>query len=49
MSQLQRRRIRRAYAAAGPGAVDGFRAVMRQIINDADRERVLALIGNSAP
>jgi DNA-binding MarR family transcriptional regulator len=48
MSQLQRRRIRRAYEAAGPGAVDGFRTVMRQIINPDDRERVLALIGKSA-
>lgn len=49
MSQLQRRRIRRAYETAGPEAVAGFRAVMQQIIDPDDRERVLALIGSSAP
>ncbi len=49
MSQLQRRRIRAAYGCAGPEAVAGFRAVMQQIINAEDRDRVLAMIGSSAP
>lgn len=49
MSTLQRRRIRAAYAQAGPDAVVGFRQVMGHIINEADRERILALIRSSAP
>lgn len=49
MSTLQRKRIGAAYAQVGPEAVEGFRQVMRQIINPGDRERILALIRSSAP
>ncbi len=48
VSSLQRRRVRQAYAAAGPEAAEGFRAVMRQLINPEDRTRVLALIRDAA-
>lgn len=48
MSQLQRDRIGRAYEAAGPDAVAGFRDVMAQIINTEHRDDVLSLIRNSA-
>jgi DNA-binding MarR family transcriptional regulator len=41
VSADQRRRIAAAFAAAGPGAVAGFEAVLRQMINDpADLDRL---------
>ncbi len=40
LSESQRRRIARAYAEAGPEAVDGFRKVMLNVMSDeADRAR----------
>jgi DNA-binding MarR family transcriptional regulator len=40
LSENQRQRIERAYAEAGPQAVEGFRKVMLQIISsDLDRSR----------
>ena len=40
LSENQRQRIERAYAEAGPSAVEGFRKVMLQIISsDLDRSR----------
>lgn len=40
LSENQRRRVARAYRAAGPEAVEGFRAVMLGIIGEeADRKR----------
>lgn len=45
LSELQRARVRRAYMAAGPEAVEGFRQVMEQLINEDDREQVLNLVG----
>ncbi|MEK9723489.1 MAG: MarR family transcriptional regulator [Rhodospirillaceae bacterium] len=40
LTARQCRRITRAYDAAGPAAVAGFRAILRQIIEPEDRERV---------
>ena len=45
LSELQRDRFRRAYGAAGPEAVAGFRLVLEQMINEADRDSVLNLVG----
>lgn len=40
LSETQRQRIRRAFAEAGPQAVEGFRKVMLNVISDeADRAR----------
>ncbi len=39
LSENQRARIARAYRAAGAEAVEGFRMVMLNLINEADRER----------
>ena len=40
LSENQRQRIERAYAEAGPQAVEGFRKVMLQVISsDLDRGR----------
>jgi DNA-binding MarR family transcriptional regulator len=44
LSQLQRERVRRAYRAAGPEAVAGFRKVLEQMIDDAERDAVLSLV-----
>jgi DNA-binding MarR family transcriptional regulator len=44
LSQMQRERVRRAYRAAGPEAVAGFRRVLEQMIDDADRDAVLSLV-----
>ena len=44
LSQLQRERVRRAYRAAGPEAVAGFRKVLEQMIDDAERDAVLRLV-----
>jgi DNA-binding MarR family transcriptional regulator len=42
LTETQRKRIARAYRAAGADAVDGFRDVMLGIMNsDADRARIL--------
>ncbi|MEE9318144.1 MAG: MarR family transcriptional regulator [Rhodospirillales bacterium] len=40
LTDRQSRRISNAYREAGAGAVDGFRAVLRSIINEEDRQRV---------
>lgn len=47
LSELQRARFRRAYGDAGPEAVAGFRRVLEQMINDAERDRVLTLVSKS--
>ncbi len=39
LTQRQGRRIANAYRAAGADAVDGFRAVLRGIVNEEDRSR----------
>jgi len=39
LSDRQSRRIKRAYRDAGADAVEGFRRVLRGIINDEDRRR----------
>ena len=39
LTAMQCRRIAEAYGRAGPGAADGFRAVLREIINAEDRHR----------
>ena len=40
LTERQSRRIARAYWEAGAGAIEGFRAVLRGIINEEDRQRV---------
>lgn len=40
LTERQSRRIARAYREAGAEAVEGFRRVLRGIINEDDRERV---------
>jgi DNA-binding MarR family transcriptional regulator len=40
LTAMQCRRIAAAYRRAGPGAAEGFRAVLREIINEEDRNRV---------
>ena len=40
LTERQSRRIARAYREAGAGAIEGFRAVLRGIINEEDRHRV---------
>ena len=49
LSELQRDRVRRAYRAAGPEAVVGFRLVLEQMINESDRDNVLRLVGRQQP
>ena len=46
LSALQRERVRRAYRAAGPEAVAGFRKVLEQMIDEADRAAVMNLVGH---
>ncbi len=43
LTERQSRRIARAYQDAGADAVQGFRAVLRGIINEEDRARVAPL------
>jgi DNA-binding MarR family transcriptional regulator len=45
LSALQRARVRRAFRAAGPDAVAGFRAVLEQMINEDARDAVMSLVG----
>ena len=49
LSQLQRERVRRAYRAAGPEAVAGFRKVLEQMIDDAERDAVISLVDQGGP
>lgn len=44
LSAAQRERMRRAYSAAGPEAVQGFRAVLEEIIDPAARRRLAQLL-----
>ena len=44
LSAPQRERLRRAYAAAGPEAVAGFRAVLEQMLDDGGRDGVLQIV-----
>lgn len=44
LSGLQRARVTRAYREAGAEAVAGFRAVLIGLIDEADRETVLATV-----
>ena len=39
LSEDQRARIARAYRAAGADAVEGFRTVLRNLIDEPDRQR----------
>lgn len=45
LSAVQRERVGRAYRAAGPEAVAGFRKVLERMIDDAGRESVMAIVG----
>ena len=45
LSELQRERVRRAYRAAGPSAVEGFRLVLEQMIDEEGRAAILNLVG----
>lgn len=45
LSAVQRERVRRAYRAAGPEAVAGFRRVLEQMIDETDRDAVLNIVG----
>ena len=47
LSEDQRFRIARAYREAGAEAVEGFRTVLRNLINEQDRTRFQA--GDTAP
>ncbi|RED14100.1 MarR family winged helix-turn-helix transcriptional regulator [Pontivivens insulae] len=44
LSEAQRARMRKAYMAAGPEAVHGFRTVLEQMIDPEMRSRVLSLM-----
>lgn len=44
LSEPQRARLRRAYAAAGPEAVAGFRRVLEAMLNSGGRTAVLSLV-----
>lgn len=44
LSDVQRARMRRAFSAAGPDAVAGFRSVLIEMIDAERRERVLRLM-----
>ena len=41
LTERQGQRIRAAYEKAGPDGIEGFRTVMRAIINEEDRHRVV--------
>jgi DNA-binding MarR family transcriptional regulator len=47
LSDPQRARFRRAFEAAGPEAARAFRHLLLHLINEDERERVLALIGKA--
>ncbi|MEO1491423.1 MAG: MarR family transcriptional regulator [Pseudomonadota bacterium] len=49
LSALQRDRVRRAFRAAGPDAVAGFRAVLEQMINEDGRDAVMSLVERDKP
>jgi DNA-binding MarR family transcriptional regulator len=40
LTVAQSTRISRAFTEAGPDAVEGFRTILRNIINEEDRERI---------
>jgi len=40
LTDAQSKRISKAYADAGIDAIDGFRTILRNIINEEDRERI---------
>jgi len=40
LTDAQSKRISKAYADAGTDAIDGFRTILRNIINEEDRERI---------
>ena len=40
LTEAQSRRISKAFAGAGPEAIKGFRNILRNIINEEDRERI---------
>ena len=44
LSAPQHARLRRAYREAGPEAVAGFRAVLERLIDESEREQILAFI-----
>ncbi|CAN5703762.1 MarR family transcriptional regulator [soil metagenome] len=44
LSAAQRRRVRAAYSKAGPEVVAGFRKVLEEMIDPAQRERVVAWV-----
>ncbi|MEM0988311.1 MAG: MarR family transcriptional regulator [Pseudomonadota bacterium] len=49
LSSPQRERFKRSYESAGPEAVAGFRKVLAELLNDAEREDVLRLVETGAP
>lgn len=48
LSAPQRERVRRAYAQAGPEAVEGFRTVLEHMLNEAGRSDVLSLVDDGS-
>jgi DNA-binding MarR family transcriptional regulator len=49
LTEGQRRLLERAFAAAGPDAVEGFRSVLLGIVADADRQRAAGAQSESDP
>ncbi len=45
LSEAQRKRMRQAFAVAGPEAVQGFRRVLEQMLDPAQRDKILQLTG----
>ena len=48
LSAPQRARLHRAYSAAGPDAVAGFRTVLEQMLDDGGRDGVLSIVTDRA-
>ncbi|MFM7344278.1 MAG: MarR family winged helix-turn-helix transcriptional regulator [Tagaea sp.] len=49
LTENQRKRIATSYRSAGPGAVEGFRRVMTQLIDERDRAKVAEAPPADAP
>jgi len=45
LSEAQRARVRRAFSEAGPDAVAGFRRVLERMVDAADRDAALDVVG----
>ncbi len=49
LTENQRKRIAASYRSAGPGAVEGFRRVMTQLIDERDRPKVVQAPETASP